>query len=76
MKVGIFINSTKKEANTTANKFGGLLLDNGIESKVVNLKEDCKDVDVLAVFGGDGTILRVAKSATLIFYLNLNFASQ
>ena len=59
MKVGIFINTTKKEANTTANKFGALLLDNGIESKVVNLKEDCKDVDVLAVFGGDGTILRV-----------------
>lgn len=63
MKVGIFINTTKSEANTTANKFGGLLTDNGIDSKVVNLKEDCKDVDVIVVFGGDGTILRVVDYA-------------
>lgn len=63
MRVGIFVNTTKNEANTTANKFGGLLIDNGIESKVINLKEDCKDVDVIAVFGGDGTILRVVEYA-------------
>lgn len=63
MKVGIFVNTTKCEANTTANTFGGLLADNGIDSKVVNLKEDCKDVDVIAVFGGDGTILRVVDYA-------------
>ncbi len=59
MKVGIFINTTKSEANTAANEFGRILSDNSIESKVVNLKEDCKGVDVIAVFGGDGTILRV-----------------
>lgn len=63
MKVGIFINTTKEEANKSANRFGGLLLNNGIESKVVNLKEDCKDIDVIAVFGGDGTILRVVEYA-------------
>ena len=63
MKVGIFINTTKSEANKSANTFGGMLADNGIESKVVNLKEDCKDVDVIAVFGGDGTILRVVEYA-------------
>ena len=59
MKVGIFINTTKSEANTAANEFGRILNDNSIESKVVNLKEDCKGIDVIAVFGGDGTILRV-----------------
>ncbi len=63
MKVGIFINTTKSEANKYANKFGALLLNKGIEYKVVNLKEDCKDVDVIAVFGGDGTILRVVEYA-------------
>ena len=63
MMVGIFINTTKSEANTTANAFQGLLADNGISSKVVNLKEDCKDVDLIAVFGGDGTILRVVEYA-------------
>ncbi len=63
MKVGIFINTTKSQANTAANIFGGMLADNGIESKVVNLKEDCKDIDVIAVFGGDGTILRVVDYA-------------
>ncbi len=63
MKVGIFINTTKPEANKTANEFSDLLFDNGIESKVVNLKEDCKDVDLIAIFGGDGTILRVVEYA-------------
>ncbi len=63
MKVGIFINTTKSQANTAANIFGGMLHDNGIDSKVVNLKEDCKDIDVIAVFGGDGTILRVVEYA-------------
>ena len=63
MKVGIFINTTKSEANTTASAFGKQLIDNGIEYKIVNLKEDCKDVDVIAVFGGDGTILRVVEYA-------------
>ena len=43
MKVGIFINTTKSEANTAANEFGRILTDNSIESKVVNLKEDCKE---------------------------------
>ena len=59
MTVGIFINTTKSEANTAANEFGRILHENSIESKVVNLKEDCKGIDVIAVFGGDGTILRV-----------------
>ena len=59
MKVGIFINTTKKEANTAANEFGRILANNSIDSKVVNLKEDCKGIDLIAVFGGDGTILRV-----------------
>ncbi len=59
MKVGIFINTTKSEANKSANEFGTLLRGKGIETKIVNLKEDCKDIDVIAVFGGDGTILRV-----------------
>ena len=63
MKVGIFINTTKSEANTTASAFGKALLDNGIDYKIVNLKEDCKGVDVIAVFGGDGTILRVVEYA-------------
>lgn len=63
MKVGIFINTTKSEANTTASAFGKALLDNGIQYKIVNLKEDCKGVDVIAVFGGDGTILRVVDYA-------------
>ena len=63
MKVGIFINTTKSEANTTASAFGKALIDNGIDYKIVNLKEDCKDVDVIAVFGGDGTILRVVEYA-------------
>lgn len=63
MKVGIFINTTKSEANKYANEFGVLLLNKGIEYKVVNLKEDCKDVDLIAVFGGDGTILRVVEYA-------------
>ena len=63
MKVGIFINTTKSDANKYANQFGTLLLNKGIEYKVVNLKEDCKDVDLIAVFGGDGTILRVVEYA-------------
>lgn len=63
MKVGIFINTTKGEANKAANEFGRMLLKNNVESKVVNLKEDCKDIDVIAVFGGDGTILRVVDYA-------------
>ncbi len=63
MKVGIFINTTKADANKSANKFGALLLKNEIEYKVVNMKEDCKDIDVLTVFGGDGTILRVVDYA-------------
>lgn len=63
MKVGIFINTTKSEANKKASEFGNILANNGIESKVVNLKEDCKDVDIIAVFGGDGTILRVVDFA-------------
>ena len=63
MKVGIFINTTKSDANKHANKFGAILHDKGIDSKVVNLKEDCKDVDLIAVFGGDGTILRVVEYA-------------
>ena len=63
MKVGIFINTSKTEANKAANKFSKMLLENDIEYKVVNLKSDCKDVDVIAVFGGDGTILSVVDSA-------------
>ena len=63
MKVGIFINTTKEESNKSANSFGKLLSKNGIDYKVVNLKEDCKDIDVIAVFGGDGTILRVIEYA-------------
>lgn len=63
MKVGIFINTTKSEANTTASAFGAALIENGIEYKIVNLKEDCKGIDVIAVFGGDGTILRVVDYA-------------
>lgn len=63
MKVGIFINTTKSEANKAANVFSTMLQDNGIDSKVVNLKSDCKDVDVIAVFGGDGTILSVVDFA-------------
>ena len=38
MKVGIFINTTKSEANTTASAFGKALIDNGIDYKIVNLK--------------------------------------
>ncbi len=63
MKVGIFINTSKTEANKAANTFSRMLLDNNIESKVVNLKSDCKDIDVIAVFGGDGTILSVVDIA-------------
>lgn len=63
MKVGIFINTTKSEANTTASAFGKALFENNIDYKIVNLKEDCKDVDVITVFGGDGTILRVVEYA-------------
>ena len=63
MKVGIFINTTKSEANKAASAFGTALFENGIDYKIVNLKEDCKGVDVIAVFGGDGTILRVVDYA-------------
>ncbi len=63
MKVGIFINTTKSEANKSANEFGAILRNKGIETKIVNLKEDCKGVDLIAVFGGDGTILRVVDYA-------------
>lgn len=63
MKAGLFINTTKSEANTTASAFGKALVENGIEYKIVNLKEDCKDVDLIVVFGGDGTILRVVDYA-------------
>ncbi len=63
MKAGLFINTTKSEANTTASAFGKALIENGIEYKIVNLKEDCKDVDLIVVFGGDGTILRVVDYA-------------
>ena len=63
MKVGIFINSTKTEATKKANVFTGMLLENNIEYKIVHLKEDCKDIDVIAVFGGDGTILSVVDFA-------------
>ena len=66
MKVGIFINTAKIEANTIANKFSDILTDNGIESKVVNLKEDCKDCfcflfQALALYSAkNGTKLRAA----------------
>ncbi len=63
MKVGIFINTTKSEANTAASAFVNALTNNGIEHKIVNLKEDFKDIDVITVFGGDGTILRVVENA-------------
>jgi NAD+ kinase len=63
MKVGIFINTTKSEANKAASAFGKALFEIGIDYKIVNLKEDCKGVDVIAVFGGDGTILRVVDYA-------------
>ncbi len=63
MKVGIFINTSKSEANKAANLFSKMLSENNIESKVVNLKSDCKDVDVISVFGGDGTILSVVDIA-------------
>ncbi len=63
MKVGIFINSTKTEATKKANLFSGMLLKNDISYKIVHLKEDCKDVDLIAVFGGDGTILTVVDFA-------------
>ncbi len=63
MKAGLFINTTKSEANTTASAFGKALIENGIDYKIVNLKEDCKDVDLIVVFGGDGTILRVVDYA-------------
>ena len=63
MKAGLFINTTKSEANTTASAFGKALIENGIDYKIVNLKDDCKDVDLIVVFGGDGTILRVVDYA-------------
>ncbi len=63
MKVGIYINSTKTEANKKARTFTNLLQDINIDTKVIHLQEDCKDIDVLAVFGGDGTILRVVEYA-------------
>ena len=80
MKVGIFINTTKSEANTTASAFGKALNDNGIDYKIVNLKEDCKDVDLIVVFGGDGTILRVIDYAIEynvgIFFCNVFVGSS
>mgnify|MGYP000003462748 FL=1 len=63
MKVGIFINTTKNDASVAADEFSKLLAKNGVETRVVNLPDDCTGLDAIAVFGGDGTILRVVDFA-------------
>ena len=60
MKVGIFINTTKNDA---ADEFSKLLAQKSVETRVVNLPDDCLGLDAIAVFGGDGTILRVVDFA-------------
>lgn len=63
MKVGIYINTTKNDATVAADEFSKLLAKNNVETRVVNLSSDCVGIDAIAVFGGDGTILRVVEFA-------------
>ena len=63
MKVGIFINTTKNDASVAADEFSKLLAERGVETRVVNFTGDCVGLDAIAVFGGDGTILRVVDFA-------------
>lgn len=63
MKIGIYINTTKNDASVVADEFSKLLAQKNVETRVVNLPDDCVGLDAIAVFGGDGTILRVVDFA-------------
>ncbi len=86
MICGIFVNITKQHAVTSALAFSDILkargVDvlwensiNGIGYPTIDKESLIKDADIVAVFGGDGTILRIAKECaeyeTPIFSINL-----
>ncbi len=86
MKCGVFVNITKKSAISSAIAFSEILTSRGVEVlwdnaitnvgfKVVDKSTLIATCDIVAVFGGDGTILRIAKECadaeTPIFSVNL-----
>ncbi len=77
MKIGIFANHNKLGAVETAEKISALIKENGAESFIfpesakgaeisgIFAKEIVERSDLIIVLGGDGTIIRLAKIASL-----------
>lgn len=66
--VGIYVNLTRDVGAVNANKFAALLVERGLEYRMLNdengvtvgSEEYCR-MDMLVVFGGDGTVLQAFK---------------
>lgn len=63
MKVGVYCNRETKKFQTVQAALFRALRAKGIEYSVFDRVEEIGDVDVLAVLGGDGTLLKVAIEA-------------
>ena len=65
MKIGVFGNLERSEIRDAALRFVDQLNKKGFYAKRVCTEKDVKDLDVLIVLGGDGTILHIAAKAAL-----------
>lgn len=88
MRFGIYTNLTRDENGKSTIKLANLFREKGLDfamsNDLISLNYDCKylsnkdlamESDIIMVFGGDGTILRIvkdcAKYETLIFAINM-----
>lgn len=63
MRVGVYCNRAAKKFLSIEHELLSELKKNGIEPEIYDSVEEIKDIDILIVLGGDGTILKVAIEA-------------
>ena len=63
MNVGVYCNRAAKKFLSIEHELLSQLKQNGIEPQIYDSVDQIKDIDILVVLGGDGTILKVAIEA-------------
>lgn len=65
MKIGVYYNG-EQVSQATANEFAHMVEAEGAKAVIFSHEEEIATVDVLAVLGGDGTLLRAARRAAML----------